>query len=182
MRRGALPDAGRSAQAAGHSRARPISSDGQSTLALMDEQALERAKRRIAEAREGRNEEGRFEAALRRSREEVEALGAAALTLETALPGRVGEAVQEGLRREVLPVARNLGEIKGLLNNAIGRLERLEQELIAERNARLDDLTLLVDLISSGWQGVDRRLERLERGDVAEVVPLHGHVAAVGRA
>ena len=148
----------------------------------MDEQALERAKQRIAAAREGRNEEGRFEAALRRSREEVEALGAAALTLEAALPDRVGEAVQEGLRREVLPVARNLAEIKGLLNNAIGRLERLEQELIAERNARLDDLTLLVELISSGWQGVDRRLERLERGDVAEVVPLHGHVAAAGRA
>lgn len=150
----------------------------------MDEQALERAKQRIAEARcvadagRGWNEEGRFEAALRRSREEVEALGAAALALETALPEKVGEAVQDGLRREVLPVARNLGEIKGLLNNAIGRLERLEQELIAERNARLDDLTLLVDLISSGWQGVDRRLERIERGETAEIVPLHDHVAA----
>jgi hypothetical protein len=72
-------------------------------------------------------------------------------------------------------VARTLAELKGLLNNAIHRLERLEQELDAERNARLDDLTLLVDLVSSGWQGVDRRLERLERrledGD-AQVVPL----------
>ncbi len=150
----------------------------------MDEQALERAKRRIAEARDAaengraRNEEGRFEVALRRSREEVEALGAAALALEAALPERVGEAVQEGLRREVLPVARNLGEIKGLLNNAIGRLERLEQELIAERNARLDDLTLLVELISTGWQGVDRRLERIERGETAEIVALHDRVAA----
>ncbi len=144
----------------------------------MDEQALERAKQRIAEARAGRNEEGRFEAALRRSREEVEALGAAALALEAAMPERIGEAVQEGLRREVLPVGRNLGEIKGLLNNAIRRLERLEQELIAERNARLDDLTLLVDLISTGWQGVDRRLERIERGDTAEVVSLRDHVAA----
>jgi hypothetical protein len=150
----------------------------------MDEQVLERAKSRIAEARSTaemgrcRNEEGRFEVALRRSREEVEALGAAALALENALPERVAEAVQEGLRREVLPVARNLGEIRGLLNNAIGRLERLEQELIAERNARLDDLTLLVDLISSGWQGVDRRLERLEHGDVAEIVSFPDHVAA----
>lgn len=149
----------------------------------MDEQALERAKQRIAEARNasesgrGRNED-RFEAALRRSREEVEALGAAALALETAMPERIGEAVQEGLRREVLPVARNLGEIKGLLNSAIGRLERLEQDLIAERNARLDDLTLVVELISSGWQGVDRRLERIERGDTAEIVSLLDHVAA----
>jgi hypothetical protein len=129
----------------------------------MDEQALERAKARIAAARAGRNEEGRFEAALKRSREEVESLAQAAQSLEAALPERVGEAVQEGLRREVLPVARTLAELKGLLNNAIHRLERLEQELDAERNARLDDLTLLVDLVSSGWQGVDRRLERLER-------------------
>jgi hypothetical protein len=150
----------------------------------MDEQALERAKQRIAEAREvsgssrARNEEGRFEVALRRSREEIEALGAAALALETSMPERIGEAVQDGMRREVLPVARTLAEIKGLLNNAIGRLERLEQELIAERNARLDDLTLLVDLVSSGWQGVDRRLERIELGETAEIVSLHDHVAA----
>jgi hypothetical protein len=144
----------------------------------MDEQALERARKRIAEARRGRNEEGRFEAALRRSRAEVEALAAVTQELETALPDRVGEAVQDGLRREVLPVARNLGEIKGLLNNAVTRLERLEQELDAERNARLDDLTLLVDLVTKGWQTVDRRLERIERGATAEIVPLHEHVAA----
>ena len=144
----------------------------------MDEQALERAKQRIREGRENRSEEPRFEAALRRSREEVEALAAVAASLEQALPERVGDAVQEGLRREVLPVARNLGEIKGLLNGAISRLERLEQELIAERNARLDDLTLLVDLVSSGWQGVDRRLDRIERGAEANVVQLHEHVAA----
>ena len=118
----------------------------------MDEQALERARKRIAEARGGRNEEGRFEAALRRSRAEVEALATVTQELETALPDRVGEAVQEGMRREVVPVARNLGELKGLLNNAITRLERLEQELDAERNARLDDLTLLVDLVTTGWQ------------------------------
>jgi hypothetical protein len=136
----------------------------------MDEQALEMAMRRIALAREGRDEESRFEAALRRSREEVEALSAASTELATALPGRVGDAVQEGLRREVLPVARNLGEIRGMLNNAIGRLERLEQDLIAERNARLDDLSLLVDLVSSGWRGVDARLQRIEGG--GELVQL----------
>jgi hypothetical protein len=144
----------------------------------MDEQALERARKRIADAKAGRNEEGRFEAALRRSRAEVEALTAVTQELETALPDRVGDAVQEGLRREVLPVARNLGEIKGLLNNAITRLERLEQELDAERNARLDDLTLLVDLITTGWKGVDLRLERIERGATAEILPLRDHVAA----
>ena len=128
----------------------------------MDEQALEMAMRRIALAREGRDEESRFEAALRRSREEVEALAAASSSLVAALPGRVSEAVEDGLRREVMPVARNLAEIRGLLNNAIGRLERLEQDLIAERNARLDDLALLVDLDLVRLAGC-RRLRSVER-------------------
>jgi hypothetical protein len=44
------------------------------------------------------------------------------------------------------------------------RLERLESDLLAERHARVDDLALLVELVSSGWQGVDERLARLEQG------------------
>ena len=63
---------------------------------------------------------------------------------------------------EVLPVARNLAEIRGLLNQAIRRLERLEGDILAERHARLDDLGLLVDLVSSGWKGVSDRLGRVE--------------------
>ena len=86
--------------------------------------------------------------------------------------------MQEGLRREVLPVARNLGEIKGLLNNAIGRLERLEQELIAERNARLDDLTLLVDSSRRAGRASTGVSSDIERGDTAEIVSLHDHRAA----
>ena len=73
-----------------------------------------------------------------------------------------GAAVRDGLRAEVLPVARHIAEIRGLLNQAIRRLERLEGDLLAERHARVDDLALLVDLVSSGWRGVDARLERLE--------------------
>jgi hypothetical protein len=42
------------------------------------------------------------------------------------------------------------------------RLSTLERDLLTERNARVDDLALLVDLISSGWQGVDERLGRME--------------------
>ena len=45
----------------------------------------------------------------------------------------------------------------------IRRLESLENDLIAERHARIDDLALLVDLISSGWSGIDVRLARMER-------------------
>ncbi len=143
----------------------------------MDDQALQRARVRIAEAREGRFETTRLEAALDRARTQVEALATATAELEGQLPDRVGDAVREGLRREVLPVARTLAEIKGLVNQANHRLERLEEELLAERHARIDDLAIVVDLVSSGWQGVDERLRRIEerparREAPADVVPL----------
>ena len=70
--------------------------------------------------------------------------------------------MHEGLRAEVLPVGRSLAEIRGLLNQVIRRLERLEGDVLAERHARIDDLALLVDLVASGWKGVSDRLERVE--------------------
>ncbi len=149
----------------------------------MDEQALERARTRITEAREGRFESTRLEAALDRARTQVEALAAATAELEGQLPDRVGEAVREGLRREVLPVGRTLAEIKGLINQANHRLERLEQELLAERHARIDDLAIVVDLVSSGWQGVDERLRRLEehgRTREGDVVTLPQQASGAG--
>jgi hypothetical protein len=128
----------------------------------MDELALERARQRIAQAAAGRTDPAALEAAIERSREGLEALAATTAELEASLPGRIGEAVQEGIRGEVLPVARHIAEIRGLLNQAIRRLERLEGDLLAERHARVDDLALLVDLVASGWKGVDERLARLE--------------------
>jgi hypothetical protein len=130
----------------------------------VDEYALERAKARIADAASGRVAPAELEAAVERSRAQIEALAVAAADLETTLPERIGAAVQDGLRTEVVPVARHLAEIRGLLNQAIRRLERLEGDLLAERHARVDDLALLVDLVSSGWKGVSDRLEKLERG------------------
>jgi hypothetical protein len=100
---------------------------------------------------------------LERSRNQIETLAVAAAALEASIPVQVGSAVRDGLRTEVLPVARHIAEIRGLLTQAIRRLERLEGALLAERHARVDDLALLVDLVSSGWKGVDTRLERLER-------------------
>jgi len=131
----------------------------------MDELALERAKQRIAEAAARRPEAAQLEAVLERSRTQIEELAATAAGLESSIPAQVGLAVRDGLRTEVLPVARHIAEVRGLLNQAIRRLERLEGELLAERHARIDDLSLLVDLVSSGWRGVDARLERLERPD-----------------
>ena len=129
----------------------------------MDDGALERAKERIALAGAGRAAPADVEAALERSRAQIEALAETAASLEESLPERVGAAVHDGLRAEVLPVARHIAEIRGLLNQSIRRLERIEGDLLAERHARIDDLALLVDLVSSGWKGVNDRLERLER-------------------
>jgi hypothetical protein len=144
----------------------------------VDLQALERAQRRIADAAAGRSQPAEVEAVLERSRDQIEALAAAAAELEASIPANVGAAVRDGLRLEVLPVGRHVAEIRGLLNQVIKRLERLEGDLLAERHARVDDLALLVDLVSSGWRGVDARLERLERlqaergerGDVLEAL------------
>lgn len=139
----------------------------------MDELALERAKQRIAEAAARRAEPAQLEAALERSRSQIEELAATAAGLESSIPAQVGLAVRDGLRAEVLPVARHIAEVRGLLNQAIRRLERLEGELLAERHARIDDLALLVDLVSSGWRGVDERLARVERAAIgAPVVAL----------
>jgi hypothetical protein len=133
----------------------------------MDTLALERAERRIADAAAGRPTQADVDAALERSRDQLEALAVAAAELESSIPTQVGSAVHDGIRAEVLPVARHIAEIRGLLNQAIRRLERLEGDLLAERHARVDDLALLVDLVSSGWRGVDARLERLERAQEA---------------
>jgi hypothetical protein len=53
--------------------------------------------------------------------------------------------------------------MRGLTNAVLHRLERIEGDVLAERHARVDDLGLLVDLITSGWKGVDERLGRLEQ-------------------
>jgi chromosome segregation ATPase len=120
----------------------------------MDESAIERAKERV----EQRAEAAALEALIARAREQVDSLTDAVASLEETLPARVGEAVRD----QAQPVGRNLAEIRGLMNQLIRRLERVDGDLLADRNARVDDLTLLVDLITSGWQGVDARFARIE--------------------
>ena len=129
----------------------------------MDEGAIERARRRLARAAEGRTDPAAVEAALERARAGIEALAETTAKIESTLPEKVEEAVQHGLREQVLPVGRHLAEVRGLMAQAIRRLERLEGDLLAERHGRIDDLALLVDLIGSGWRGVDERLARIEK-------------------
>ncbi len=75
---------------------------------------------------------------------------------------QVTAAVRDGVRAEAAPVGRHLAEVRGLSVRAIRQLERIESNLGAERSARVDDLAVLVDLISAGWRTVDERLARIE--------------------
>ncbi len=111
-------------------------------------------------------------AALERARLQVEALALTADELQVVLPDAVGSALRDGLREEAAPISRRLAEVKGLANQTIRRLERLETDLLAERHARVDDLALLVELITGQWRGA----ERAPRPDRARRSPPRGAV------
>jgi len=140
-------------------------------------EAIARAQQRIEDAAAGRTDPATFDATLERARHAVESLAATTARFEAGLP----EAVQDGLRQHFRPSARHLAEVRGLTNQAIRRLERIEGDILAERHARVDDLALLVDLIASSWRSVDERLTKLEEGLTrggAVVYRLDEHQAA----
>lgn len=124
----------------------------------MDQDAIARAKQRLEEAAEGRTDQASFDAALERARSAIEALAATTAELEAGLP----DAIQDGLRQHFRPSARHLAEVRGLMNQLIRRLERIEGDMLGERHARVDDLSLLVDLIAAGWRSVEDRVTQLE--------------------
>jgi hypothetical protein len=120
----------------------------------MDDGAMERASERVEQRADG----AALDTLLVRAREQIEALATLTEKLEESLPTRVEDAV----RGQAEPVGRSLAEVRGLTNQLVRRLSNLESDLLTERNARVDDLAALVELISSGWKGVDARLGRIE--------------------
>ncbi len=138
----------------------PPPSAGSGIVALVDGDAVERARERIEAAAAGRADPAALESALERARAALEELAQTSAELQAGLP----EALQDGLREHFRPSARHLAEVRGLMNQVIRRLERIEGDLLAERHARVDDLALLVELVTSGWRGVEQRLARLEDG------------------
>jgi hypothetical protein len=138
----------------------------------MDADALKRAQERIEQAVSVRVASADVDAALERARTQVASLAVTTAELEASIPVRVGEAVRDGIRAEVLPVGRHIAEVRGLMNQVVRRLEQVEGDLLAERHARVDDLGLLVELIAAGFHGVEQRLDRIESklgGDVVEL-------------
>jgi hypothetical protein len=122
------------------------------------ERALEKANLRLTEAADGRSSPADVDAALERARAAIESLALASAQMQEGLP----DAIQDGLKEHFRPSARHIAEMRGLMNQVVRRLERLEGDLLAERHARVDDLALLVDLVASGWQSVNDRLAKIE--------------------
>ena len=128
----------------------------------MEPETLDRARKRLAEAGTAADP-ATLDTAIERARVALETVAAQTSELESSVPEKLDAAIREGLRAEARPIGRQLAEVRGLSNATIRRLERLQYDLDAERRARVEDLALLVDLIASGWHGVERRLDRLER-------------------
>jgi hypothetical protein len=67
---------------------------------------------------------------------------------------------------EQLPAAASdatLVQLSSVLGELAEAVRDLRRETDAERRERVDDLAVLIDLITTGWQGLDARLARIER-------------------
>ena len=118
------------------SRPHPIPSDPKVRVAAVDRDALERARKRLSRACGGGTDPAAVEAALARTREALDSFAASAAELQATVPERVGDAIEDALRNEVLPVARHIAEVRGLSSQTIRRLEHIQGDLSAERTAR----------------------------------------------
>jgi hypothetical protein len=63
----------------------------------------------------------------------------------------------------VRPLAARMTVMDALFERLAQDLDGIKRELGRARSERLEDLTLLVDLITTSWRSVDQRLGRIER-------------------
>jgi hypothetical protein len=61
------------------------------------------------------------------------------------------------------PDATALEPLRAVLTELAEAVRDLRAETNVERRERVDDLAAVIDLISSGWQGIERRLGRIEQ-------------------
>jgi chromosome segregation ATPase len=96
---------------------------------------------------------------LARAEANVGELRATASALEESLPEAVERAVERAMDDRSTP--RRLVELRELVRSLAGQLEQVNRDLLAERLGRIEDLELLVDLISTGMASL--------RQDIADV-------------
>lgn len=148
--------------------------------------AREAALRRIGEMRQrslGASEPAGpdLRTLLVRSERHVDELRRSASELAAILPTRVEAAVARALGEDEGGLGRRLDEVLGQTNRLGAAVERVERDLLAERMARVEDLEVLVDLVSGGLGALraDLRTVRSELAELQAVVgqPLHFTVA-----
>jgi hypothetical protein len=104
-----------------------------------------------------------------RNVEADDAIGRAREQLLDAVAEVVSELENPGSldhRSEVLsvrPLADRMTLMDALFERLAHDLEGMKSELGRARSERLEDLTLLVDLITTSWRAIDRRLGRIDR-------------------
>ena len=148
--------------------------------------AREAALRRIGEMRQrnlGANEPAGpdLRTLLVRSERHVDELRRSASELAAILPTRVEAAVARALGEDEGGLGRRLDEVLGQATGISAAVERVERDLLAERMARVEDLEVLVNLVSGGLGALhaDLRAVRSELAELRAVVgqPLHFTVA-----
>jgi hypothetical protein len=85
---------------------------------------------------------------LARAEGHVDDLRSTAAALEESLPARVERAVERALSSH--SDARQAEELRELLRGLSRQVEQVNRDLLAERLGRVEDLELVVDLISTG--------------------------------
>jgi hypothetical protein len=67
------------------------------------------------------------------------------------------------LQRQGRPLAERMTVIDGFFDRLAKDLDEIKNELGQARNERLEDLALLVDLLTTSWRAADHRLRAIER-------------------
>jgi len=111
---------------------------------------------------------------LARSERHVDELRRSASELAAILPTRVEAAVARALGEDEGGLGRRLDHVVGQSDRLNAAIERVEGDLLAERMARVEDLEVLVGLVSGGLTSLraELRAVRRELADLRTVVGL----------
>ncbi|HEY3614696.1 MAG TPA: hypothetical protein VGK92_13360 [Gaiellales bacterium] len=118
---------------------------------------------------------------LARSERHVDELRRSASELAALLPTRVEAAVARALGEDEGGLGRRISHVVDQTGHLSAAVERVESDLLSERMARVEDLEVLVGLVSGGLTSLraDLRAVRRELADLRDVVgqPLQFTVA-----
>jgi hypothetical protein len=109
---------------------------------------------------ESRERDSESNDAIRRAREQLlYAVGGVVDELENPSSRSQGSDNLAGIRH----LTDRMMVLEARFDRLAREVEGMKRELGRGRNERLEDLTLLVDLITTSWRAVDRRLGRIDR-------------------